>query len=60
MNGNMNDYITDDININLSGDKAMYPFPTDSEIFYNVSEHNPMWTDGEEDRSDHGNENAGA
>jgi hypothetical protein len=35
----------------------MYPFPTDSEIFYNVSEHNPMWTyakdsDQEEDHSD--------
>ena len=52
MYGNTNDYITDDININLSGDNKMYPFPTDSEIFYNVSEHNPMWTDGEEDRSD--------
>lgn len=43
MYGNTNDYITDEININLSGDKKMYPFPTDSEIFYNVSEHNPMW-----------------
>lgn len=43
MYGNTNDYITDDININLSGDKSMYPFPTDSEIFYNVTEYKPMW-----------------
>ncbi len=43
MYGNTNDYITDEIKINLSGDNKMYPFPTDSEIFYNVSEHSPMW-----------------